>query len=78
MKEIVDTLENIAVELGLSMFITPLTFNEKLVVFLLYLKKYQVNQIAFLLDVNRRTICNRVNSFKKKVSDVKENLKNGR
>ena len=78
MKEIVDTLENIAVELGLSMFITPLTFNEKLVVFLLYLKKYQVNQIAFLLDVNRRTICNRVNSFKKKVSDVKVNLKNGR
>lgn len=78
MEKIVNTLESIAVELDLSMFITPLTFNEKLVVFLLYLKKYRVNQIAFLLDVDRRTICNRVTSFKKKINAIKENLKNGR
>lgn len=77
-ERIVEILERIAKNAGLSMFITPLTFNEKLVVFLLYLAKYQVNQIATLLNVDRRTICNRENKIKNKFNKVKENLKYGR
>lgn len=78
MERIVDTLEVIASESILSKFIASLTFSEKLVVFLLYLEKYKVNQVAKLLGVNRRTICNRDTSIKKKINEVKENLKDGR
>lgn len=77
-ERIVENLERIAKEAGLSNFIAPLTFNEKLVVFLLYLGKYQVNQVATLLNVDRRTICNRENKIKNKFNKVKEDLKNER
>lgn len=77
-ERIVEILERIAKDAGLSVFITPLTFNEKLVVFLLYLTKYQVNQVAILLNVDRRTICNRENSIKNKFNKIKEGKKNER
>ncbi len=77
-EKIVKILERIAKNEGISMFITPLTFNEKLVVFLLYLAKYQVNQVATLLNVDRRTICNRKKSITNKFKKIKENYKNGR
>lgn len=78
MKKIVDTLESIVAETGLSMFIAPLTFNEKLVVFLLYIENYQVNEVAVLLNTTRMSIWRRDKSIKKKISKVKEELKNGR
>lgn len=37
-EKIVEALESIATESGLSMFIIPLAFNEKLMVFLLYME----------------------------------------
>lgn len=77
-ERIVETLDNVAKESGLSVFITPLTFNEKLVVFLLYLEKYQVNQVAKLLSVDRRTICNRDKKIKNKFNKAKEDFKNDR
>ena len=77
-ERIVEILEKIAKDDGLFMFIAPLTFNEKLVVFLLYLAKYQVNQVATLLNVDRRTICNRENKIKNKFNKVKGDLKDER
>lgn len=77
-EKIVETLEGIAKEAGLSMFITPLTFNEKLVVFLFYIEGYQVNEVATLLDVTRMAIWKRDTSIKRKIKKVKEELTNGR
>lgn len=77
-EKIVETLENIAAESGLSKFITPLTFNEKLVVFLVYIENYQVNEVAVLLNTTRMSIWRRDKSIKKKILKVKEELKNGR
>lgn len=77
-ERIVKTLENIAVESELNKFIAPLTFNEKLVVFLLYMQHYDINTISILLNVNRSTIWRRDRSIKKKILDVKEKMKNGR
>ena len=76
-EKIVETLEKIALESGLMRFITPLTFNEKLVVFLLYIENYQINEICILLEVTRMAIWKRDKSIKKKISEVKENMKNG-
>ena len=77
-EQIVKTLENIALEAGLKKFITPLTFNEKLVVFLLYVENYQVNEVATLLDVTRMSIWKRQKSIKRKIEKVKESIDNGR
>lgn len=76
-EKIVETLEKIALESGLMRFITPLTFNEKLVVFLLYLENYQINEITILLQASRMAIWRRDKSIKKKIKIVKEKLKNG-
>lgn len=77
-EKIVETLDNILKELEISNHIASLTFNEKLVVFLLYLEGYNVNQVATLLNVNRKTICNRNTSIKRKFEKVKESLTNER
>lgn len=59
-------------------FIAPLTFNEKLVVFLLYMQNYQVNEVAILLNVDRSSIWRRDKSIKKKFKKLKEEMLNGR
>ena len=69
-------LENIALNSGLNRFIVPLTFNEKLVVLLLYLENYQVNEVAVLLGVNRKTIWQRDRSIKNKIKKIKEEVEN--
>lgn len=76
-EKIVETLEKIALESGLLRFITPLTFNEKLVVFLLYLEEYQINEVCILLNVTRMAIWKRDKSIKNKIGEVKERMKNG-
>ena len=75
-ERLVNMLENIALDSGLYRFIVPLTFNEKLVVLLLYLENYQVNEVAALLGVNRKTIWQRDRSIKNKIKKIKEKLKN--
>lgn len=77
-EKIVETIENISKESRLSVFTAPLTFNEKLVVFLLYIENYQVNEVAQLLNTNRSTIWRRDLSIKKKIKQIKEKLENGR
>ena len=66
--KIVETLEKIALDSGLMRFIAPLTFNEKLVVFLLYIENYQINEICILLQVTRMAIWKRDKSIKKKIN----------
>lgn len=51
-----------------------MTFNEKLVVFLLYIENYQVNEVAILLNVSRMCIWKRDKSIKNKIKEVKEKL----
>lgn len=74
----VQILDNFALEAGLESFIAPLTFNEKLVVFLLYIENYQVNEVAILLGVTRMAIWKRDKSIKNKIREVKEKMKNGK
>ncbi len=76
-EKIVEILEKIALDAGLMRFITPLTFNEKLVVFLLYIENYQINEVCILLQVTRMAIWKRDKSIKKKINEVKEKMKNG-
>ncbi len=77
-EKVVKTLEKLALEACLKDFITPLTFNEKLVVFLLYVESYEVNEVAALLNVDRTTIWRRDKSIKNKIKKVKEKMKNER
>lgn len=76
--KIVEILDNIASKSNLNNYLKPLTFGEKLVVFLLYLENYQVNEVSILLNISRMTIWKRDKSIKAKISNVKENLKNDR
>lgn len=76
-EKIVETLERIALNAGLKDFITPLTFKEKLVVFLLYVENYQVNEVSILLNISRVAVWKRDKSIKEKINNVKEKLKNG-
>lgn len=77
-EKIVEMLDNIASKSDLNKYLKPLTFGEKLVVFLLYLENYQVNEVAQLLGVSRMAIWKRDKSLKNKISTVKEKLNNGR
>lgn len=74
----VETLEKIAKNYGLEKFIIPLTFNEKLVVFLLYIENYQINEISTLLNITRIAIWKRDKSIKNKFNKIKEQMKNDR
>lgn len=69
-------LDNIASKSELNKYIKPLTSGEKLVVFLLYLENYQVNEVSILLDISRMAIWKRDKSIKAKINIVKENIKN--
>ena len=77
-EKIVEMLDNIASKSDLNEYLKPLIFGEKLVVFLLYLENYQVNEVAQLLGVSRMAIWKRDKSLKNKISNVKEKLNNGR
>ena len=77
-EKIVEMLNGIASKTELSIYIKPLTFNEKLVVFLLYLENYQVNEVAILLNISRMTIWRMDKSIKNKISKIRmEAKKNG-
>ena len=49
-KNMVKILDNIAHESDLEIYIKQLTFKEKLVVFLLYIKGYKVNEVARTIE----------------------------
>ena len=49
-KNTVKILDNIAHESDLEIYIKQLTFKEKLVVFLLYIKGYKINEVARIIE----------------------------
>lgn len=77
-KNIVNTLDNIANESGIRIYIEQLTFKEKLVVFLLYIKGYKINEVAELLNISRKTVYYRETCIKEKIKTIKEIMKNGK
>lgn len=77
-KNIVKALDNIAHESDLYIYIEQLTFKEKLVVFLLYIKGYQVNEVAQLLNISRKTVNYRDNCVKEKIKIMKGMIGNGK
>lgn len=74
-EKIVKLVDNLAYEAGLEKFIAPLTFEEKLVVFFVYIVEYQINEVVVLLNMGRSSIWRYDNSLKDKISKVKEELK---
>ena len=75
-EKIIKILNNLAYEAGLEKFIAPLTFNEKLVVFLFYVVEYQLNQVSLLLDCAESTVWRNDKSIKSKFRKIKEELEN--
>lgn len=75
-EKIIEMLDNIASRSELNKYVKPLTSGEKLVVFLLYLENYQVNEVAILLNISRMAIWKRDKSIKAKINIVKEKKKN--
>ena len=77
-RNIVKAFDNLARESNLYVYVEQLTFKEKLVVFLLYVKGYRVNEVASLLNISRKTINYRDNCIKEKIRIAKGLIKNGR
>lgn len=67
----VSRLEDIAVSLGVEKYLRTLTFNEKLVFFLFEIENFQINKIAYVLDVTPKTVYNRHQSAKNKIEEEK-------
>lgn len=76
-EKIVELMDNYAHDSGIEHLIAPLTFNEKLVVFLLYIENYQVNEVAILLGISRIAVWKRDKSIKSKIQKIKEDARNG-
>ena len=77
-KEIcVKQLEEIAVHLEIKYILRTLTFNEKLVFFLLEVLNCPVNKIANALSVTEKTVYNRNKSAKNKIEKEMEWLDKG-
>ena len=74
-ESIVNALDNLANESGIKKYIEQLTFKEKLVVFLLYVKGYKVNEVAKLLNIDRKTVYYRDFCIKQKIKTIKEIMK---
>ena len=77
-ESIVNALDSIANESGIKKYIEQLTFKEKLVVFLLYVKGYKVNEVAKLLNIDRKTVYYRDFCIKQKIKTIKEIMKYGK
>lgn len=75
-EKIIEMLDSITSKSGLDKYLKPLTSGEKLVVFLLYLENYQVNEVAILLNISRMAIWKRDKSIKNKINKIKEKKEN--
>ena len=64
---IVSELNNIAFESNLNKYIKQLTYKEKLVAFLIYIKQFKVNEVAKLLNISRHTVNYRHKKIKEKI-----------
>ena len=68
--QIVYELNRIAYDSNMNKYIKQLTDKEKLVVFLLYIKHFKVNEVAKLLNVSRYTVNYRDKKIKEKMRKV--------
>lgn len=65
-------LMDVAVGLGVEKYLRTLTFNEKLVFFLLEIENFPIYKTAYLLDVTPKTIYNRNQSAKNKIKEERK------
>ena len=72
----VQKLESLAMQFGLEKYLKTLTYNEKLVFFLLNIQCLSVNKVAFCLDLTRQAVWSRMKTAKNKIKEAK--LKYGR
>ena len=68
--QIVYELNRIAYDSNMNKYIKQLTDKEKLVVFLLYIKHFKVNEVAKLLNISRYTVNYRDKKIKEKIRKV--------
>lgn len=64
---IVDYIDNLLKELTLEKFRIALTFEEKLVLFLYFFKKYNEEKVATIIGVSSKTISRRKKSIENKI-----------
>lgn len=69
---IVNKLNTLMDDLYLFELKKALTFNEKLVFFFIFMEKYKIKEVQFLLSVDRKTIYNRQKSIGAKIEFFKE------
>lgn len=72
---IVKTLDSLASHYDLYKYIKQLSFNEKLVIFLLYLKQFNVKETAKLLKVSEKTVYYYHNKARKTMKGIIKNEK---
>ena len=70
--DIVNKLNTLMDDLTLFELKIALTFNEKLVFFFVFMEKYKLKNVQFLLSVDRKTIYNRQKSVEAKIEFFKE------
>lgn len=64
---IVSILDKITFESKLNKYIKQLTYDEKLVAFLLFIKEFKVNEVAKLLNISRYAVSRRKIRIKEKI-----------
>ena len=69
----VQKLNSMALQFGIEKYIRTLTYNEKLVFFLLNIQCLSMNKASFLIGVDWKTIKRRKESADKKIEEVKKN-----
>lgn len=67
----VQKLDNLAMKFGLEKYIRTLTYNEKLVFFLLNIQCLSMNKTAFLISIDWETVKRRKKSAERKIEEVK-------
>lgn len=67
----VQKLNSLAVQFGLEKYIGTLTYNEKLVFFLLNIQCLSMNKTAFLISIDWETVKRRKKSAERKIEEVK-------
>ena len=72
----VQKLNELAIKFGLYKYLKTLTYNERLVFFLLEIQCFSIKKTAFLIGIDRKTVRVRYISAKNKIEEAK--LKYGR
>jgi len=68
----VQKLNSLAMQLDFEKYIRTLTYNEKLVFFLLNIQCLSMNKVAFLINIDWETVKRREKSAERKIEEVKK------